>query len=138
MLKKMDGLTSDTTSFDAYVFAENKDMIYNVPTPKSAAQDLVPSSSSVAQKIQGQQSATLFSVLFDSGDTNTCINKCCLPQGVTPMLLNNPLQGITAAGWHTANCATLLRDIVLFLNSVHRIKSMQHHLRTRFCSQNWT
>jgi hypothetical protein len=46
-----------------------------VPTPKSAPQDLVPSSSSVAQTIQGHQSATVLIVLFDSGDTKTCINK---------------------------------------------------------------
>jgi hypothetical protein len=29
-------------AFDAYVFAEKKNIIYNIPTPKSAPQDLVP------------------------------------------------------------------------------------------------
>jgi hypothetical protein len=39
---------ADATSFDTYAFAENKDIIYNLPTPKSAPQDLVSSSISVA------------------------------------------------------------------------------------------
>jgi hypothetical protein len=62
-------------SFDAYVFAENKDIIYNIPT------DLVPSSILVPCTIQGQRSATLLKVLFDSGGTKMFINKHCLPRG---------------------------------------------------------
>jgi hypothetical protein len=109
----VDDLPSISTSFDAYVFAENEDIIYNIPTPKNSPRDLVPSSISVARTIQGQRSATLLKVLFDSGGTKTFINKRCLPRGATPTLLKNPLHGITAAGRLTATRAVLLRDIVL-------------------------
>jgi hypothetical protein len=61
--------TSATTSFDAYVFTEDEDIIYNVPTPKGAPWDLVPSSIAVAQTIQGQWSAIIYKVLFYSGGT---------------------------------------------------------------------
>jgi hypothetical protein len=66
-------------SFDTYAFTENEDIIYNVPTPKITPQDLVPSYISIAQIIQGQWSATLLKVLFDSGGTKMFINKRCLP-----------------------------------------------------------
>ena len=73
----------------------------------------MPSSISISRTIQGQRSATLLKVLFDSGGTKTFINKRCLPKGATPTVLKTPLQGITAAGRLTANRAVLLRDIVL-------------------------
>jgi hypothetical protein len=45
LLKNIGGLPSgEPTSFDAYVFAKNKDINYILPTPKSAPQDLMPSS----------------------------------------------------------------------------------------------
>jgi hypothetical protein len=88
--------------FDTYAFTENEDIIYNIPTPKSALRDLVPSSILFARTIQGQCSAVLQKVLFDSGGTKTFINKRCLPRGATPTLLKTPLQGITAAGRLTA------------------------------------
>jgi hypothetical protein len=52
-----------------------------VPTPKSAPQDLVPSSISIARTIQGQWSATFLKVLFDSGDTKTFITQHYLRTG---------------------------------------------------------
>jgi hypothetical protein len=74
---------------------------------------LVPSSIAVARTIQGQKSAELLKVLFDSGGTKTVINSKCLPPGATPSLLKQPLQGITTAGRLTANRIVHLRDIVL-------------------------
>jgi hypothetical protein len=112
VLKNIDGCITDDTSIDAYVFTE-KDVTYQVPTPKSAPRDLVPSSVSVARTIQGQRSERLLKVLFDSGGTKTFINKRCLPRGATATLLKNPLQGFTAAGRLMANRAVLLRDIIL-------------------------
>jgi hypothetical protein len=112
VLKNIDGCITDDTSIDAYVFTE-KDVTYQVPTPKSARRDLVPSSVSVARTIQGQRSEHLLKVLFDSGGTKTFINKRCLPRGATATLLKNPLQGFTAAGRLMANRAVLLRDIIL-------------------------
>jgi hypothetical protein len=109
-LKYIDGLPSASTSFDAYAFAENKDIIYNIPTPKNAPPDLVPSSISVACTIQGQHSATLLKVLFDSGGTKTFINKLCLPRGATPE--ESPPRNHSS--WSLmANRAVLLRNIVL-------------------------
>ena len=74
---------------------------------------MVPSSIAVARTIQGQSSAELLKVLFDSGGTMTFLNSKCLPRGATPSLLKNPLQGIIAAGRLTANRIVHLRDIVL-------------------------
>ena len=101
------------TSVDAFGFAEDEVLKYNIPTPKGAPQDLVPSTIAVARTIQGQTSAELLKVLFDSGGTKTFLNSKCLPKGATPALLKNPLYGITAAGRLTANRIVLLKDIVL-------------------------
>lgn len=86
------------TSCDVFDFQDDEYMKYNIPTPKGTPRDLVPSSIAVVKTIQGQHSATLLKVLFDSGGTKTFINSKCLPRGATPSLLKNPLQGITAAG----------------------------------------
>jgi hypothetical protein len=76
---------------------------YNSLTHKGASKDLVLSSIAVARTIQGQPSAELLKVLFDSGGTKTFLNSKCLPRGATPSVLKNPLQGITTAGQLTAN-----------------------------------
>jgi hypothetical protein len=94
-------------------FADNEVLKYSVPTPKGAPRDLVPSTIAVARTIQGQASAELLKVLFDSGGTVTFLNSRCLPKGATPSLLKNPLHGITAAGRLTANRMVSLKDIVL-------------------------
>jgi hypothetical protein len=104
---------SEETSYDAFGFAEDEILKYSIPTPKGAPRDLVPSSIAVARTIQGQASATMLKVLFDSGGTKTFINRKCLPRGATPALLKNPLVGITAAGRLIANRAVLLRDLIL-------------------------
>jgi hypothetical protein len=50
--------------------------------------------------------------LFDSGGTQTFVNSCCLPKGATPLVVKNPLQGLTAAGCFTASRMVELKDIV--------------------------
>ncbi len=101
------------TSDDVFGFTEDEVLKYSIPTPKGTPRDLVPSTIAVIRTIQGQASAELLKVLFDSGGTKTFINSKCLPRGATPSLLKNPLHGITAAGRLTANRVVLLKDIVL-------------------------
>ena len=109
----IDDDSSNSTCCDFYGFEENEVLKYNVPTPKGAPKDLVTSSITVTRTIQGQPSAELLKVLFDSGRTKTFLNSKCLTRGATPSLLKTPLQGITAAGRLTANHIVLLHVIVL-------------------------
>ena len=114
------------TSCDAFDFEEEEIMKYHNHLPKGTQNDLVPSSIAVARTIQGQSSARLLKVLFDSGGTKTFINSKCLPKGATPSLLSQPLQGITAAGRLVANRVVHLEQIVL--PEFSRSKKIDEHI----------
>jgi hypothetical protein len=81
--------------------------------PRNRPTDVVPSSIAVVKTMQNQQSGWLLKVLFDSGGTKTFLNSRCLPKGATPVMMQQPLVGLTAAGSFTANRMVRLKDIVL-------------------------
>jgi hypothetical protein len=104
---------SINASWDAFGFEEDKAVKYSIQTPKGAPCDLVVLSSiKVIQTIQGQPSAALLKVVFNSTGTKMFINSKCLPCGATPALLKTPLQGITAVGCLIANQIVHLKDSV--------------------------
>jgi hypothetical protein len=93
---------------------EDEDLIMNIPIPKQQKQvDFVPSSMLMARTIQEQPSQRLLKVLFDGGGTRTLCNSRCLPKGVTPYLLETPVEGLTIAGRFKANRAVRFQDVVL-------------------------
>ena len=113
--------TDESTPIDMFlddVFEDDEDFKFTpqaVPKqqPLNKPSDVIPSSIAVVRTIQGQSSARLLKVLFDSGGTRTFVNSCCLPKGATPRVMEKPLHGVTAAGKFTANRMVELKDIVL-------------------------
>jgi hypothetical protein len=88
----LDGVFENNEDFKFLPEVVPKQQTHNMPT------DVVPSYIAVCTTMQNQPSGWLLKVLFNSRDTQTFLNSCCLLKGATSTVMQHPLHGITAAG----------------------------------------